>query len=77
MQIFRKEPGVALKSGVFAAVASWVIVAIPSLPECLSDHGVCLLVSPAVWLYWAPVFVVVWAIAAVAAFAIHRGKTGQ
>jgi len=77
VQIFRKEPGIALKSGVFAAVASWVIVAIPSLPECLSDHGVCLLVSAAVWLYWVPVFLVVWAIAGGAALAIRRRKTGQ
>jgi hypothetical protein len=77
VRIFRKEPGIALKSGVFAAVVSWVIVAIPSMPECLSDQGACLLVSPAVWLYWAPLFVVSWAIAAAAAVAIRRGKTGQ
>jgi hypothetical protein len=77
VRIFRKEPGIALKSGVFAAVLSWVVVAIPSLPECLSDHGACLLVSPAAWLYWAPVFVVVWAIAAALALAFRRRKTGQ
>ena len=77
MQIFRKEPGIALKSGIIAAVVSWIVVAIPSLPECLSDHGVCLLVSPAAWLYWAPVFVVAWAITAAIILAIRRKSARQ
>jgi hypothetical protein len=77
VQIFRSEPSIALKSGVTAAVSSWVIVAIPNVPQCVSDNGVCLLASPAMWLYWAPVFVVAWAIVGGVMVAIQRRKNRQ
>jgi len=77
VQIFRREPSLALKSGVLAAVVSWLIVAIPSVPECWSDEGACFLVSPAVWLYWAPVFLVAWAGTAALMRAVEKRKKQQ
>jgi hypothetical protein len=58
--IFRKEPPAALKSAILAAVLSWVFVAAFNAGDCLSESGSCILASPASWLYWAPVFLVLW-----------------
>ena len=58
--IFRKEPSTALKSGVLAAVASWIVVAAFNIGDCFSQSASCILASPALWVYWAPVFLALW-----------------
>jgi hypothetical protein len=58
--LFRDPPSAALKIVVLAAVVSYAGIAVTHGEGCLSGSEACLLLSPAVLIYWAPAFAVAW-----------------
>ena len=77
MALFRKAPSTAFKSGLFAACVSWAIVAVANAESCLSQSSECIVASPAVFLYWAPIFLACWALTALGAMWLRRRKGGN
>ena len=77
MALFRKQPSFALKSGLFAACVSLAAVILANLGQCMSESGTCILITPAMWLYWAPSFLLAWAIVAAIMRYFERGGTKQ
>jgi len=72
--LFRDPPSAALKIFVLAAVTSYAGVAATHIDGCFRHAGECLLLSPAVLVYWAPAFVVAWIAFAVIVKLAGRGQ---
>jgi hypothetical protein len=69
--IFRDPPSAALKVTVFAAVLSYVAVAFMHVDSCFSQYAACILITPAVLVYWAPAFAGAWLAIAVLLKAVN------
>ena len=63
--LFRDPPSAALRILVLAAVVSYLGVAATHFEGCFPHTGECLLLTPAVLVYWAPAFIAAWTVLAV------------
>ena len=63
--LFRDPPSAALRILLFAAVTSYLGIAATHIDGCFPHTGECLLLTPAVLVYWAPAFIGAWIMLAV------------